>query len=96
MFDSCTGKLTHLFVAVLSRFSHVRLFATLWTARLLCPWEFFRQEYWSGLPFPPPEGIPDPGAGPHLSSLLHWQVCSLPLVPPGKALGFLHPRTACL
>ena len=28
--------------------------ATPWTApiRLLCPWEFFRQEYWSELPFP--------------------------------------------
>ena len=22
--------------------------------RLLCPWDFFRQEYWSGLPFLPP------------------------------------------
>ena len=22
--------------------------------RLLCPWVFFRQEYWNGLPFPPP------------------------------------------
>ena len=82
--------------AVLSRFSHVRLFGTLWTAGLLCPWEFFRQEYWSGLPFPPPQGIPDPGARPHLSRLLHRQVCSLRLEPPGKAVGFLHPRTACL
>ena len=33
----------------------------LWPARLLCPWDFFRQEYWSGLPFPPPEDLPDPG-----------------------------------
>ena len=23
--------------------------------------EFFRQEYWSGLPFPSPGGLPDPG-----------------------------------
>ena len=30
-------------------------------ARLLCPWDFSRQEYRSGLPFPPPEDIPDPG-----------------------------------
>ena len=22
---------------------------------------FFRQEYWSGLPFPPPGDLPDPG-----------------------------------
>ena len=30
-------------------------------ARLLCPWDFSRQEYRSGLPFPPPGDIPDPG-----------------------------------
>ena len=29
--------------------------------RLLCPWEFSRQEYWSGLPFPPPGDISNPG-----------------------------------
>ena len=33
----------------------------LWPARLLCPWEFSRQEYWRGLPFPFPEDLPDPG-----------------------------------
>ena len=26
--------------------------------------EFSRQEYWSGLPFPSPEGLPDPGIEP--------------------------------
>ena len=30
-------------------------------ARLLCPWYSPGQEYWSGLPFPPPEDLPDPG-----------------------------------
>ena len=30
-------------------------------ARFLCPWEFSRQEYWSGLPCPPPRDLPDPG-----------------------------------
>ena len=29
--------------------------------RLLCPWGFFRQEYWSGLPCPPPGDLPNPG-----------------------------------
>ena len=29
-------------------------------ARLLCPWGFSRQEYWSGLPFPSPGDLPDP------------------------------------
>ena len=30
-------------------------------ARLLYPWDFSRQEYWSGLPFPSPGDLPDPG-----------------------------------
>ena len=30
-------------------------------ARLLCPWGFSRQEYWSGLPYPPPGNLPNPG-----------------------------------
>ena len=33
-------------------------------ARLLFPWEFFRQEYWSALPFPPPEDLPNSGIEP--------------------------------
>ena len=32
--------------------------------RLLGPWRFSGQEYWSGLPFPPPESLPDPGITP--------------------------------
>ena len=34
------------------------------SARLLCPWAFSRQEYWSGLPCPPPGNLPDPGIKP--------------------------------
>ena len=29
--------------------------------RLLCPWGFSRQEYWSGLPYLPPGDLPNPG-----------------------------------
>ena len=29
--------------------------------RFLCPWGFSRQEYWSGLPCPPPGNLPNPG-----------------------------------
>ena len=51
---------------------------------------FSRQEYWSGLPCPPPEDLPNPasnlGSNQPLFSLLHWQLCSLPLVLPGKPL----------
>ena len=30
---------------------------------------FFRQEYWSGLPFPSPGGLPDPGIEPRSPAL---------------------------
>ena len=43
--------------------SHVRLFATPWTAAHQAPpsMEFSRQEYCCGLPFPSPEDLPHPG-----------------------------------
>ena len=39
---------------------------TSWTVALQAPLpvDFFRQEYWSGLPFPPPGDIPDSGMKP--------------------------------
>ena len=39
------------------------LFATPWTISCQAPLsvEFSKQEYWSGLPFPPPEDLPNPG-----------------------------------
>ena len=46
--------------------------------------EFSRQEYWSGLPFPPPGYLHNSGIHPHLFRLLHWQAASLPLAPPEK------------
>ena len=48
---------------VLSCFSRVWLFATLWPIALQVPLSrgFSRQKYWSGLPFPPPGDLPDPG-----------------------------------
>ena len=43
--------------------SHVQLFVTLWTIARQAPlsMEFSRQEYWSGLPCPPPRDLPNPG-----------------------------------
>ena len=43
--------------------SSVQLFATPWTVAHQAPLSlgFSRQEYWSGLPFPPPGDLPDPG-----------------------------------
>ena len=50
------------------------------------PMEFSRQEYWSGLPFPPPGDLPDPGIKPKAPAL---QADSLPSEPPGKPLFFI-------
>ena len=72
---------------MLSHFSCVQLFATLWAVAHQAPlsMDFSRQEYWSGLPCPPSTGVfPTKGLNPRLLHLLHWQVRSLPQVPPGK------------
>ena len=46
--------------------SCVQLTAILWTVARQAPWSsgFPRQEYWRGLPFPPPGHLPDPGVAP--------------------------------
>ena len=46
---------------MLSHFSHVRLSTTLWTVACQAPLSagFSRQEYWSGLPCPPPGNLPN-------------------------------------
>ena len=53
-------------MCVLSHFNHIQLFVTLWTVALQAPMSmgFSRQEYWSGLPRPPPGDLPDPGTEP--------------------------------
>ena len=50
----------------LSHFSRVRRFVTPWTVARQAPLSmaFSRQEYWSGLPCPPPGDLPDPGIEP--------------------------------
>ena len=55
-----------LLVCGLRPFSCVRLFATQWTVACLVPLSmgFSRQEYWSGLPFPSPGDLPNPGIEP--------------------------------
>ena len=60
--------------------SHIWLFAT-WTVAHQAPLSmgFPRQEYWSELPFPPAEDLPEPVIKLGLLPLLHWQANSLPL-----------------
>ena len=53
----------------------------LWPTRLLRPWGFSRQEYWSGLPCPPPGDLPNPEIKPRSSAL---QTDSLPSESPGR------------
>ena len=54
------------FACVLSHFNCVQLFETLWTVACQAPppLGFSRQEYWSGLPCPPPGDLPDSGIEP--------------------------------
>ena len=53
-------------VCMLSQFSHVPLFATIWTIAHQAPLSvgFSWQEYWSGLPFSSLGDLPDPGIEP--------------------------------
>ena len=67
-------------MCVLSHFSHVRLFATLWIVARQAVLAFSRQEYWRGSPCPPPGDLPKPGTKP---------ADSLPLSHPGS------PRQWC-
>ena len=70
---------------VQSHFSHIRLFSTPWMVTHQAPMsvEFSQQEYWSGLPFPSPGDLSDPGIKPRSPTL---QADSLPLEPPGKPI----------
>ena len=49
--------------------SHVQLFVIPWTAACQAPLSmgFFQQEYWTGLPFPPPGDLPSPRIKPSSS-----------------------------
>ena len=60
---SLVVSLYYACVCMLSRFSHVQLFVTLWTVTCQVPLStgFSRQEYWSGLPCPLPGDLPDSG-----------------------------------
>ena len=64
--------------------SRVRLFVTPWTAARQAPLSmgFSRQEYWSGLPFPSPGDLPDPGIKPRSPAL---EADALTSEPPGKS-----------
>ena len=70
---------------MLSHFSCVQLSKTLWTIAHQVPLSmgFSRQEYWSGLPFPPRGDPPNPAIEPGSPAL---QADSLPTEPPGEPI----------
>ena len=75
----CVCVHTHLCVSC----CHVWLFVTLWTVarQTLLSMKFSRQEYWSGLSFPSPGNLPNPGIKPGSPAL---QTDCLLSEPPGK------------
>ena len=72
-----------LFILKLKSLSCIQFFATPWTVACQAPppMGFPRQEYWSELPFPPPEDLPNPGIEPGSPVL---QADALPSEPPEK------------
>jgi len=68
--------------------SRVQLSATAWTVAYQAPpsMGFSRQEYWSGLPFPSPGDLPDPGIKARSPAL---EADALASEPPGKHQGLL-------
>ena len=75
----CINK--HWYSCVLSHFSHIQLFVTLWTVVYQVPLSmgFSRQKYWGGFPFSSPRELLTQGLNLHLFYLLNWQAGSLPL-----------------
>ena len=71
---------------VLNHFSLVQFFLALWTVahQALLSMGFSRQEYWSGLPFPSPGDLPNPGMEPVSRVTSALQTDSSPAEPLGK------------
>ena len=76
---------TNLVKVKVKSLSRVRLFATPWTVAYQAPLSmgFSRQECWSGLPFPSPGDLPDPGIEPRSPEL---RADALPSEPPGRPM----------
>ena len=71
----------HVNACMLSRLSCVQLYVTPWTIARQAPLSlgFSRQEYWSGVPFPSPGDLPDPGMESTSPAVPVWQADSLSL-----------------
>ena len=67
----CSPLITRNSLLLLLSLYHVRLFVTPWTVASQAPLSmgFPRQKYWSGLPFPSPGDLPNPGIKPVSTAL---------------------------
>ena len=74
--------------------SNIRFFVTPWTTACQAPlyMGFSRQEYWSGLPLPPPGNLPDPGIKPESPASPALSGGFFNTEPPGKPMR-LHRNT---
>ena len=95
------GLLCSTRVCMLNCFSHVQLIVTPWTVaqQAALSLGFPRQEYWSGLPCPPPGNLPDPEikavslASPALAALADSLPPAPPRKPPIPPLHWLSPES---
>ena len=89
--DQGSAEAPMVCVCVLSHFSRVRLFATLWTVPHQAPlsMRFPRQEYWSGLTFPSLGDLSNPGIEPESPAL---QANALPLSHLGSSSIYHYPH----
>ena len=76
--------MTKIYISYISRLT----LCTPWTVAHQAPlsMEFSRQEYWSGVPFPPPGGLPNPGIKPVSLASPALAGRFFTTVPPGKPL----------
>ena len=87
---SCKIIILSIMKVKVKSLSRVRLFVTPWTVAYQAPPSMgsSRQEYWSGLPFPSPGDLPDPGIEPRSPTL---RADTLPSEPSGKPYNSLKP-----
>ena len=89
--EFCTITICFSFIFIFSLIMHacllscVQLFVTLWTVahKVLLSMGLSGQQYWRGLPYPPPEDLPNPGIkpvspSPELAGDYHWANWEVP------------------
>ena len=88
LFQASHLSMSQFLVHEVKSLSRVRFFATPWTVAYQASpsMGFSRQDYWSGLPFPSPGDLPNPGIEPGSPAL---EAGTLTSEPPGKWTKFI-------